>query len=58
VGEREPAGGACPEFVTGLSLVVASQQPAALDMEVLSHDAIISHALAMGEDKTALTRRG
>ena len=36
----------------GLSLVVASQQPAALDMEVLSQcDVIISHALITAVDK-------
>lgn len=41
----------------GLSLVVASQQPSALDMEVLSQcDAIISHALTTKDDKTALNR--
>ena len=41
----------------GLSLVVASQQPAALDMEVLSQcDVIISHALTTSEDKAALNR--
>jgi len=41
----------------GLSLVVASQQPSALDMEVLSQcDVIISHALTTKEDKTALNR--
>lgn len=41
----------------GLSLVVASQQPAALDMEVLSQcDVIISHALTTAEDKAALNR--
>ena len=35
----------------GLSLVVSSQQPAALDMEVLSQcDVIISHALTTKED--------
>lgn len=35
-----------------LSLVVASQQPAALDMEVLSQcDVIISHALTTAVDK-------
>jgi hypothetical protein len=41
----------------GLSLVVASQQPAALDMEVLSQcDVIISHALTTAVDKAALNR--
>jgi hypothetical protein len=41
----------------GLSLVVASQQPAALDMEVLSQcDVIISHALTTADDKAALNR--
>jgi len=41
----------------GLSLVVASQQPSALDMEVLSQcDVIISHALTTKDDKTALNR--
>jgi hypothetical protein len=36
----------------GLSLVVAWQQPSALDMEVLSQcDAIISHALTTAVDK-------
>lgn len=41
----------------GLSLVVASQQPSALDMEVLSQcDVIISHALTTKEDKSALNR--
>lgn len=41
----------------GLSLVVASQQPAALDMEVLSQcDVIISHALTTSIDKSALNR--
>lgn len=41
----------------GLSLVVASQQPLALDMGVLSQcDVIISHALTTKEDKTALNR--
>jgi len=41
----------------GLSLVVASQQPSALDMEVLSQcDVIISHALTTSSDKAALNR--
>jgi uncharacterized protein len=41
----------------GLSLVVASQQPSALDMEVLSQcDVIISHALTTADDKSALNR--
>ena len=41
----------------GLSLVVASQQPSAVDMEVLSQcDVIISHALTTKEDKSALNR--
>jgi DNA helicase HerA-like ATPase len=41
----------------GLSLVVASQQPSAIDMEVLSQcDVIISHALTTADDKTALNR--
>lgn len=41
----------------GLSLVVASQQPSALDMEVLSQcDVILSHALTTADDKTALNR--
>jgi uncharacterized protein len=41
----------------GLSLVVASQQPSALDMEVLSQcDVIISHALTTKDDKSALNR--
>jgi len=41
----------------GLSLVVSSQQPAALDMEVLSQcDVIISHALTTAVDKAALNR--
>lgn len=41
----------------GLSLVVASQQPSAVDMEVLSQcDVIISHALTTAEDKSALNR--
>lgn len=41
----------------GLSLVVVSQQPSALDMEVLSQcDVVISHALTMAADKAALNR--
>lgn len=41
----------------GLSLVVASQQPSAMDMEVLSQcDVIISHALTTADDKSALNR--
>lgn len=41
----------------GLSLAVASQQPSAIDMEVLSQcDVIISHALTTADDKTALNR--
>lgn len=41
----------------GLSLVVASQQPSAMDMEVLSQcDVIISHALTTSDDKSALNR--
>jgi hypothetical protein len=41
----------------GLSLVVASQQPSAIDGEVLSQcDAILSHALTTRDDKTALNR--
>lgn len=41
----------------GLSLVVASQQPSAIDGEVLSQcDIIISHALTTYDDKTALNR--
>lgn len=41
----------------GLSLVVASQQPSAIDMEVLSQcDVIISHALTTADDKAALNR--
>jgi DNA helicase HerA-like ATPase len=41
----------------GLSLAVASQQPSAIDMEVLSQcDVIISHALTTKDDKTALNR--
>jgi len=41
----------------GLSLVVASQQPSAIDGEVLSQcDVIISHALTTSDDKTALNR--
>ena len=41
----------------GLSLAVASQQPSALDMEVLSQcDVIISHALTTADDKAALNR--
>jgi hypothetical protein len=46
VGEGGATARACPELGEGLSLVVASQQPSALDMEVLSQcDVIISHAL-------------
>ena len=41
----------------GLSLVVASQQPSAIDNEILSQcDAILSHALTTQDDKTALNR--
>ncbi len=41
----------------GLSLVVASQQPSAIDGEILSQcDAILSHALTTSDDKTALNR--
>jgi len=41
----------------GLSLVVISQQPSAIDMEVLSQcDVIISHALTTAVDKTALNK--
>jgi DNA helicase HerA-like ATPase len=41
----------------GLSLAVASQQPSAIDMEVLSQcDVIISHALTTADDKAALNR--
>ncbi|MCK4472784.1 MAG: DUF87 domain-containing protein [Anaerolineae bacterium] len=41
----------------GLSLVVASQQPSAIDGEVLSQcDVILSHALTTRDDKTALNR--
>jgi len=41
----------------GLSLVVASQQPSAIDVEVLSQcDVILSHALTTAEDKVALNR--
>jgi DNA helicase HerA-like ATPase len=41
----------------GLSLVVVSQQPSALDMEVLSQcDVVISHALTTAVDKAALNR--
>ncbi len=41
----------------GLSLVVASQQPSAVDMEVLSQcDVIISHALTTANDKNALNK--
>lgn len=41
----------------GLSLVLASQQPSAIDSEVLSQcDAIISHALTIKDDKKALNR--
>lgn len=39
------------------SLVIALQQPSALDMEVLSQcDAIISHALTTAVDKATLNR--
>lgn len=41
----------------GLSLVVASQQPSAIDSEILSQcDAIFSHALTTRDDKAALNR--
>jgi hypothetical protein len=41
----------------GLSLVVASQQPSAIDMEVLSQcDVIVSHSLTTTVDKDALNR--
>lgn len=41
----------------GLSLVLVSQQPSAIDMEVLSQcDVIISHALTTVVDKTALNK--
>lgn len=41
----------------GLSLVLVSQQPSAIDMEVLSQcDVIISHALTTAVDKTALNK--
>jgi DNA helicase HerA-like ATPase len=41
----------------GLSLVVATQQPSAIDSEVLSQcDVILSHALTTRDDKTALNR--
>jgi len=41
----------------GLSLVVVSQQPSAIDGEVLSQcDVILSHALTTRDDKTALNR--
>lgn len=41
----------------GLSLVVASQQPSAIDSEVLSQcDVIISHAITISDDKTALNK--
>jgi DNA helicase HerA-like ATPase len=41
----------------GLSLVVASQQPSAIDSEVLSQcDVILSHALTTQDDKSALNR--
>jgi hypothetical protein len=41
----------------GLSLVVASQQPSAIDSEILSQcDAILSHALTTRDDKAALNR--
>ena len=41
----------------GLSLVVASQQPSAIDSEILSQcDAILSHALTTRDDKSALNR--
>lgn len=41
----------------GLSLVVASQQPSAIDSEVLSQcDVILSHALTTRDDKAALNR--
>ena len=41
----------------GLSLVVASQQPSAIDTEVLSQcDVILSHSLTDSEDKTALNK--
>lgn len=41
----------------GLSLVISSQQPSAIDMEVLSQcDVIISHSLTMREDKDYLNK--
>jgi len=41
----------------GLSFVVASQQPSAIDNEVLSQcDVILSHSMTTSEDKTALNR--
>ena len=41
----------------GLSLVIATQQPSAIDSDVLSQcDAIISHALTIKDDKLALNR--
>lgn len=41
----------------GLSLVIASQQPSAIDSEVLSQcDVMISHAITISDDKTALNR--
>ena len=41
----------------GLSLVVASQQPSAIDSEVLSQcDTIISHAITIADDKNALNK--
>lgn len=41
----------------GLSLVVSSQQPSAIDSEVLSQcDVILSHALTTKDDKSALNR--
>lgn len=41
----------------GLSLVLASQQPSAIDSEVLSQcDVIISHAVTIKDDKKALNR--
>ena len=41
----------------GLSLVVASQQPSAIDAEVLSQcDVIISHSITIKEDKDSLNK--
>jgi hypothetical protein len=49
VGEGRAAAWACPELAEGLSSVVTSQQPAALDMEVLSQVATVNKIARTGQ---------